>query len=112
MSSSTKIIPTIGRIVWFYPGGKAAVDAKTQPFAAMVAFVHGGGQKINIGYLNEQGHQHNLEQVQLIQEGEPIPAYEFCCWMPYQQAQAAGAAAKAAPAAPAAAPASAAKVGK
>lgn len=84
----TNITPTIGRVVWFYRHGKTQHDAGEQPEAALVAFVHGDGRYINIGFFDHNGVSCSLTSVRLIQEGEEMEQSPFCCWMPYQQAQA------------------------
>lgn len=84
----TKIIPTVGRVLWFYPGGRADHEAKKQPLSASVAYVH-DDSRINIGYLDANGHHCQATSVLLVQEGEELPRGPFCCWMPYQVGQAA-----------------------
>jgi hypothetical protein len=84
-----KIVPTVGRVVWFYENGKTQLDAGEQPNAAMVAYVHGDGRLINIGYFDHNGLPRQSTSVRLMQEGETdFPAYSFCTWMPYQVGQA------------------------
>lgn len=90
------IKPTIGRIVWFYPQGRQQVEAKQQPHAAIIAYVH-SDDYINITYFDTNGFAHPANGVFLRQEGEPRPDFAFCEWMPYQLGQAAKTAALAAP---------------
>ena len=84
----TNIKPTVGRVVWFYPYGKAQIDAGEQPFAAMIACVQ-TSQFINIGYLDASGSHMSAQIVRLLQEGEEVPEEPVCVWMPYQRGQAA-----------------------
>jgi hypothetical protein len=84
------IIPTVGRVVHYYPYGKTQVNSSEQPCAASIAHVHPDGT-INIGYLDSNGEHHYALGVRLMQDGEPFPesGERFCCWMPYQVGQAA-----------------------
>lgn len=83
------ITPTIGRVVWFYPNGQADLDAKRQPYATLVAYVH-NQSSINIGGFDSSGYPIARQHIRLLQEGEVTEGLRaFCCWMPYQQAQAA-----------------------
>lgn len=84
---STMIPPTIGRIVWYYRGGRAERDNGVQPLAAQIAYVHSAGL-INIGYLLPTGEAQFATSVRLLQESEPYPLGPFCTWMPYQVSQA------------------------
>lgn len=87
----TKITPTIGRVVWYYPGGTEEEAADVQPLAAMVAYVHAGGESVNLGFLSSNGVSGHASSVPLRQEGEvrALNTNPFCCWMPYQVKQAA-----------------------
>lgn len=82
------ISPTVGRVVWYYPDGKSQLDAGRQPCAALVAYVH-DDRCINIGYVDSNGVSGNVTSVQLVQDGDTVPEYGFCAWMPYQLGQAA-----------------------
>lgn len=82
------IKPSIGRVVWYFPNGKKDRDAGIQPMAALVAYVH-SDTCINIGYFDQSGVARSQTSVQLEQEpGDSDWSSSFCCWMPYQQAQA------------------------
>lgn len=86
---TTVIKPSIGRVVWFYPGGKVALDSGRQPCSAQVAFVHSDSM-INVGYFDADGYAKNATSVRLVQAGEAPPENGFfAMWMPYQQGQAA-----------------------
>lgn len=80
------IKPTIGRVVWYYPGGKHGA-ADTQPNPALVAYVH-DDQHVNLAAFNANGAAYMVQGALLIQEGEPQPNFPFACWMPYQINQA------------------------
>ena len=84
------IKPTVGRVVWFYPGVHLSHIARVgdQPFAATVAAVW-SDTCVNIGFLDANGHHHNATSVPLIQDDMPRPDSHFCEWMPYQKGQAA-----------------------
>lgn len=84
----TIIKPTVGRVVWYYPGGKQEMEAGQQPLSAQIAYVH-SDICINIGFLSQNGMANNATSVRLFQAGETPHDYAFCMWMPYQQGQAA-----------------------
>lgn len=105
----TSIVPTVGRIVHFWPrlgGGyrtvashKAAISSKTDPWAAVVAFAykefdeHGKDRyRLHLTASDHHGMPVALRSVLLVQEGELVPPREtdeFATWMPYQLGQAA-----------------------
>lgn len=76
------IKPTIGRVLWFWPGGKQQQEAGGQPHSASVAHVNDNGT-VNIGWLQHDGMQRAATGVQLVQEGEPMTEGPCCVWMPY-----------------------------
>lgn len=93
---TTRIEPTIGRVVWFWPDAAALterakgtpVPKESVPHAAQIAFVNPDGT-INIGWLTHDGTHTSLTDVELCQEGDDRPAAgPFCAWMPYQVGQA------------------------
>jgi hypothetical protein len=84
-----KIIPTVGRIVHYYPGvadglsqfGKGTLDV--QPLAAIVAGVHADNM-VNLCVFDSYGNPHARPNVYLAQPGTPVVSHAFCSWMPYQ----------------------------
>lgn len=87
------IIPTPGRIVWYYPnanseeGGFARAHGGA-PLAAIVAQVL--ASTVNLTVFDAKGVPHSRTAVRLVQEGHIRPIVEeFCEWMPYQKGQAA-----------------------
>lgn len=83
------IVPTVGRVVWYWPEGEVQMRMQLeQPCAAIIARVH-SDTRINIAYFDENGHAHNRTGVRLIQDekvghGSPEP---ICTWMPFQAGQ-------------------------
>lgn len=79
------IVPTIGRVLWYYPHG----TTEFQPWACFVAFVH-SDTEVNIGGVTDKGLAFNEVDVMLDQrpfdeiQASP-PMQPFVCWMPYQQ---------------------------
>jgi hypothetical protein len=89
------IVPTVGRVVWFYQNGLRDTLTEKQPRAAIIAFVH-NDRCVNLAVFDRNGKSFGLTSITLIQEGDDAPSkgdLSFCCWMPYQigQAKAAGA---------------------
>lgn len=81
------IVPTVGRVVWFWPGGRRAKENGVQPYAALVAFVH-SDRLVNLGYVDANGGHSSATSVTLVQEGDAVPDFGFAEWMPYQVGQA------------------------
>ena len=93
----TKIVPTVGRVVWFTPSTVhrvpdfLTIDPK-QPSAAMVSYVW-NDRLVNLTVSDHYGKSFNMTSVQLVQAGDLKPEHGyFCEWMPYQVGQAAKAA--------------------
>jgi hypothetical protein len=93
---ATRIEPTVGRVVWYWPEGAHARNE--QPRSASVAHVIArdgdprGPQYLNIGYLGTDGRHWDAQRVLLWQGEEldgPRPLGPHCEWMPYQKGQAA-----------------------
>ncbi len=90
---ATKIVPTVGRVVWFWPpkthmGQYLFTVYGEQPCAAQVAYVHSDNM-VNLSVFDHAGQHHSFPSVHLINDGEPAPeAGGYCQWMPYQIGQA------------------------
>lgn len=100
----TRIEPTIGRVVWYFPNGREftdtsslrILDAKT-PMKADVVFVWPesnamGWRMVNLSIFDHSAHHHRGIRIPLVQEGDVPPALgssPYCAWMPYQKGQAA-----------------------
>jgi hypothetical protein len=82
------IKPTIGRVVWFQPSAQDGQPLRTQPYPALVCYVH-SDTLINVAYFNEGGTAGSATSVRLVQDGEDVPGNGyFAEWMPYQVGQA------------------------
>lgn len=80
------IVPTIGRVVWYWEGGPHGPD--NQARAALVAYVW-TDRMVNLAVFDPNGIPYNRTSVRLLQEGEAIdPGEEYAEWMPYQIGQA------------------------
>lgn len=94
------IVPTVGRKVWFYPGGgiwPAGMQVfpgtdydggVSQPLDATIVYVH-DDRKVNLRVIDHAGHAFPVRDVQLVQPSDQ------CCggghraeWMPFQVKQA------------------------
>ena len=89
----TKIAPTIGRVVWFYPNGSDTFFNNwlepPEKLAAIVSHVH-SDTMVNLMVIDPNGNPHSRTSVALVQEIEDTPKMGFyCAWMPYQKGQAA-----------------------
>lgn len=86
------IIPTPGRVVWYYSGdGDTAYCAdKEQPMAALVAFVH-DERMLNLAVVDHTGTVSSRQNVKLLQDEDEKPedGSSYATWMPYQLGQAA-----------------------
>lgn len=92
------IAPTIGRVVWYWPGKDGAdavvsLDAE-QPMKADVVFVHpeqneAGEFVVNLGVVDHAGRHVRRHNIPLVQGQFPSgSSMEHCTWMPYQLGQA------------------------
>lgn len=76
---------TIGRKVYFKP------DPVNEPdliFDATVCAVFNKGAHVNLSIHDSHGHQFARQGVVFVQPGDPVPAFPYAHWMPYQIAQA------------------------
>lgn len=100
----TNIVPTVGRIVWFYErvehdhhgapgiltiGPQAGIVAGV--FEAQFKYANNKAYLLTLSVCNPSSGVHRgVERVPLIQEGEKAPTLgPYCTWMPYQIGQAA-----------------------
>lgn len=79
------IKPTVGRVVWYWPG---FLPMPTQPLAAIVAYVH-SDTLVNLAVFDANGVPSSQTSVHLWQGEGQRPTNFFCEWMPYQIGQAA-----------------------
>lgn len=94
MSNDSKIIPTVGRVVWYHPAPKEGSSDFAQhyqpgaPYAAIVAYVCSEAL-VNLAVFDANGTPRSRSSVALIQEGDAAPRdAEYCEWMPFQKGQA------------------------
>ena len=83
------INPTVGRVVWYYPGDDniAGFNHSGIPLAAIIAYVH-SDTMVNLAVFDASGSNYPEVGVPLYQgEGEK-PENRFAEWMPYQIGQA------------------------
>lgn len=78
------IKPTIGRVVWFWPG----LANEGQPQAAIVAHVW-SDTCVNLAVFDANGNASGRTSVLLHQDGNERQSACFAEWMPYQKGQAA-----------------------
>jgi hypothetical protein len=92
----SRITPTIGRKLWYYPcksvdGASCNMD-DNQPFDATVICVwpaSGNTQLVNLFVVDHVGGTSARISVPLIQEDDPVPSIGgYAKWMPYQIGQA------------------------
>ncbi len=100
---SMKIVPTVGRILYYSPGVGDAVphDGKV-PIPAIIVRVW-SDSLLNLTVFDHNGNSHARTSVPLVQEGGDVPvspSCAYCYWMPYQIQQAVFAAYDAATPAP------------
>lgn len=82
----TVIIPTVGRVMWYWPNAK---DRSDQPLAALVTRVI-GDHSVNLVVFATDGTPQGTTGVPIVQEGGPYSAGDspYAEWMPYQIGQA------------------------
>lgn len=80
------IVPTIGRVMWYWPAKTLRCD---QPYAVFVTYVHSDNM-INVGGFNSNGEPFASTSVPIVQDGSPYTVGDsaYCEWMPYQKVQA------------------------
>lgn len=86
------IRPTVGRVVWFYPGNDDVHSSfqhneDEEPLAAIITKVH-NDHLINLAVFDAGGHHWPTGSVILVQDGEKKPGTRYATWMPYQIGQA------------------------
>lgn len=86
------IEPTIGRIVWFWPGDKLPSRAFTvidraQPCRADIVFVH-AIDRCNLAVTDHAGLAWTVAHVRLEQHEGAAGNGPYCEWMPFQKGQA------------------------
>jgi hypothetical protein len=94
-SAKPKMVPTIGRRVWYRPSdydrGLLAVKPdtviqasdKTQPCDAGIVYVHSENM-VNLVVTDHNGHVHRRPSITLISPDEPAPQGAYATWMPFQ----------------------------
>lgn len=84
------IRPTIGRVVWYWAAATVRNVEGAQPNPALVTWVWGDGELVNLVTFDCNGDARPAARVPLWQgEGEPPTDGQFAEWMPYQKQQAA-----------------------
>lgn len=90
----TVITPTVGRIVWFWPGrvipaGLTWIDT-SKPLAAIVTHVY-HSRHVNLTVFDSGGLSWPMGSVPLLQDDDHAPSYGYYAeWMPYQKSVASG----------------------
>lgn len=86
---SAVIIPTPGRVVWFYPAPYDGIGRmRADPLAAIVAGVH-DDRLVNLAVFDAYGGTQQRTQVRLVQPDDVAPdGGAYAAWMPYQVSQA------------------------
>jgi hypothetical protein len=84
----TIIEPTVGRIVWYWPGATSGLcRLARQPHAAQIVGVH-NDRCVNLAVCDSAGNHYSMTSVELVQSGDPLPASGYASWMPFQIGQA------------------------
>ena len=80
------IIPTVGRIVWYYPAPNDNLPRLgNDPLAAMIVAVW-GDRRVNLAVFDANGSPQARSSVHLVQpeDGEERPSAGCAAWMPSQ----------------------------
>lgn len=85
------IVPTIGRVVWFYPGKQfTGYHDGVNPIPALICRVW-SNTMINVAGFDSDGNPFRQTSVFLKQEEtDPVPDFGHAEWMLYQKSVAAG----------------------
>ncbi len=80
------IMPTIGRIMWYWPMKE---NRSKQPWAAIVTHVYGDNM-VNLVAFSPYGAPYPVHSVPIVQDSSPHIAGDshYAEWMPYQIGQA------------------------
>lgn len=82
------IEPTVGRVVLFRQMTAGVFPGSDGDRAAIIAHVH-SPRLVNLLVIDGNGDTLSRTSVTLVQPGDPVPASQHCCWLPYQLGQAA-----------------------
>lgn len=86
---STRIEPTVGRVVWFTPSASDNIERSIgSPLAAIITAVL-SDRCVNLVVFDFNGRAHGRTSIYLAQDGFTPLQDSFCEWMPYQKGQAA-----------------------
>lgn len=85
MKTPGLIVPTVGRVLWYW---REPPKEGTQAEAATVAFVH-NERLVNLHVIDHNGVGCSVTSVTLRQPDDAQPGSNYCEWMPYQMGQAA-----------------------
>ena len=91
MSKNKKplIVPTVGRIVWYYPEEDYQYPhVRGAPLAAFITCVH-SDLSVNLTIFDINGSHHKKVNVELVDGDDNRPDTGHAEWMPYQKGQAA-----------------------
>jgi len=78
------IKPTVGRSLHYYQWNGVC---HTGPYLCLLCKVV-SDDRVNLSVFSEDGVPRPAVNVKLVQDGEPVPCYAYCAWMPYQVGQA------------------------
>ncbi len=82
------IKPTVGRVVWFHQMTPDVFPGSHEARAAIIAHVH-SDRLVNLMVIDANGNTLSRTSITLVQEGDDVPTWAHCAWMPYQKGQAA-----------------------
>ena len=82
------IKPTVGRVVWFNQCTPDVFPGSHEYRAAIVAYVF-SDRLVNLMVIDANGNTHSRTSITLVQDGDEVPTWAHCVWMPYQKGQAA-----------------------
>lgn len=83
------IVPTVGRVVHYYPSKFDHINHGAQPLAAMVTYVW-NNRMVNLVVFDSNGVPQARTSITLVQPGDDVAdGNSHCRWMEYQIGQAA-----------------------
>lgn len=81
------IPPTLGRVLWYYPGRDDIFPSDDDGRCAALLVKVNNPHSVNLAVFDALGKTHPRMHVPLVQAGEPAPGVAYCSWSDWQISQ-------------------------